>query len=301
MWPVIVIFMPHRTRCALIVFVPSSRNRHGYLAQLLDDPSSKCYGYRLRIVGHSLGAGCALIVALMLRSRYPNLRCLCYSPPGCMVTKKLALSCKDFLMTYILNYDLVPRLSLETMLRLRNEVLDLIVRIKVPKYRILIAFLRRHREDLINDTLGNYLCDRDNVPDSQFKQQLDEFHQAQEERRTERGARSKIKLYAPGRIIHLVRTSKDEATTSPCCHKCRASCCCCCCGSPKPAYIPKYARCDDFKEIVVATSMGTDHFPNNLAQAIRELGETFGIDDSVCPSDESLIPSSFHDSLEDED
>lgn len=36
--------------------------------------------YHLVITGHSLGAGTATIVALLLRDRYPNMKCYAYSP-----------------------------------------------------------------------------------------------------------------------------------------------------------------------------------------------------------------------------
>ena len=38
--------------------------------------------YRLVIVGHSLGAGTATILAVLLKEQYPNLQCYAYSPPG---------------------------------------------------------------------------------------------------------------------------------------------------------------------------------------------------------------------------
>lgn len=41
---------------------------------------TKSYG--LVIVGHSLGAGIASILGILLRNEYPNLMCYCYSPPG---------------------------------------------------------------------------------------------------------------------------------------------------------------------------------------------------------------------------
>ena len=33
-------------------------------------------------VGHSLGAGTATILAIMLKQEYPNTKCFAFSPPG---------------------------------------------------------------------------------------------------------------------------------------------------------------------------------------------------------------------------
>lgn len=38
--------------------------------------------FRLVLVGHSLGAGTAAILALLLRHEYPHVHCYAYSPPG---------------------------------------------------------------------------------------------------------------------------------------------------------------------------------------------------------------------------
>lgn len=38
--------------------------------------------YRLIVVGHSLGAGTAAILAMLLRPSYPDLFCYAFSPPG---------------------------------------------------------------------------------------------------------------------------------------------------------------------------------------------------------------------------
>lgn len=38
--------------------------------------------YDLVLVGHSLGAGTAAILAILLKQEHPNLSCFAYSPPG---------------------------------------------------------------------------------------------------------------------------------------------------------------------------------------------------------------------------
>lgn len=41
-----------------------------------------CSGWRLVVTGHSLGAGAAALLALLLRPSYPNVQCWAFSPPG---------------------------------------------------------------------------------------------------------------------------------------------------------------------------------------------------------------------------
>jgi sn1-specific diacylglycerol lipase len=87
--------------------------------------------YSLRITGHSLGAGCAFLLSLMLKKQYPGLRCLPYSPPGGLVSMKTARASADYTTSFILGSDIVPRLSIESMEHLRNETLEIISRLKV--------------------------------------------------------------------------------------------------------------------------------------------------------------------------
>ena len=38
--------------------------------------------YKLVITGHSLGAGVACVLGILLQPEYPKLHCYAYSPPG---------------------------------------------------------------------------------------------------------------------------------------------------------------------------------------------------------------------------
>ena len=43
--------------------------------------------YKIRTVGHSLGAGCAALLSLLLQADYPSVRALAVSPPGGLVSE----------------------------------------------------------------------------------------------------------------------------------------------------------------------------------------------------------------------
>ena len=67
--------------------------RHKTLDHALSNEFS---GFHLRVVGHSLGAGIAAMLGLMLRQKYPSLMCLCFSPPGCVFTPRTAERSKAY-------------------------------------------------------------------------------------------------------------------------------------------------------------------------------------------------------------
>jgi sn1-specific diacylglycerol lipase len=45
---------------------------------------------QLIVCGHSLGAGVAALLSLLLRPYFPNLKCYAFSPPGALVSPDLA-------------------------------------------------------------------------------------------------------------------------------------------------------------------------------------------------------------------
>ena len=65
--------------------------------------------YKLIITGHSLGAGVSAILAVLYHSRYENLHCYSFSPPGSLFTLPLVEYSKPFITTIIYGNDIVPR------------------------------------------------------------------------------------------------------------------------------------------------------------------------------------------------
>ncbi|KAI4801151.1 hypothetical protein KUCAC02_000077 [Chaenocephalus aceratus] len=94
--------------------------------------------YKLVITGHSLGAGTASLLAILLRNSFPTLQCYSFSPPGGLLSKALADYSKDFVVSVVLGKDLVPRLSLPNMEDLKRKILKVVSNCNKPKYRILL-------------------------------------------------------------------------------------------------------------------------------------------------------------------
>lgn len=251
------------------------------LEKLLLDPNAEYTDYTLRIVGHSLGAGIGVILSLMLRNTFPNLRCTCYSPPGGFITWRLAKECSSFVNSFVLDSDLVPRLSINNMERLRDEVLHLLARVKLSKYDIAKRIFRLSKEvelgdlDFLLQENEDMLYPQDDIPDSEFLRQLQRFERIQQERRSRRGVARSINLYPPGRIVHLVKTGQSKN----CLHGVTG---CITCGLSNAGfeYTAIRKENDDFNEIEISPTLWTDHFPNRVCMEIEKVAQSFGIDTS---------------------
>ncbi|BDA47245.1 probable Sn1-specific diacylglycerol lipase alpha [Coccomyxa sp. Obi] len=79
-------------------------------------------GYNIITVGHSLGAGAAALLAMMLKSRgVQRLQCYAFACPPCM-DQKLAADCKDYITSVALRDDVVARFSPQALARLNEEL-----------------------------------------------------------------------------------------------------------------------------------------------------------------------------------
>lgn len=68
-------------------------------------------GYNLIVTGHSLGAGVASLLTLLLKQTYPTVRCYAFSPPGCIISKNGQAEMEQHVLGIIVGDDLVPRTS----------------------------------------------------------------------------------------------------------------------------------------------------------------------------------------------
>jgi len=104
---------------------------------LLEEAFRHNPNYQLLVTGHSLGAGTAAILALKMKSEYPNIRCIAYSPPGGLISTALADLTKTFIMSVVVGDDIVPRLSVHSVHNLKADILKEIYNTSLPKYKII--------------------------------------------------------------------------------------------------------------------------------------------------------------------
>lgn len=95
--------------------------RLGFLSTLLGE-SGECHGYRVRIVGHSLGGAVATVLGMMLFGRYPDVHVYAYGPLPC-VDFIIAEACSHFVTSIVCNDEFSSRLSINSILRLRSAAI----------------------------------------------------------------------------------------------------------------------------------------------------------------------------------
>lgn len=229
------------------------------LDDLLLKENAACSGYKLRVTGHSLGAGCAAILSIMLRSKFPDLKGHCFSPPGCVLSRQMAESSKDYLTSYVLDSDIVPRLSQESMECLRDDVLEMIARIKVSKRDAVIASRGRSKE-----TLDEILYSTQSIPQSKFMDELTEFRERYAKRKDTR-TMINVRLVPPGILVHLVRTGFSTSSKYPC-------------ASQKDLYTARWIEADDLREIIISARLLDDHNPLNVLTELETIATSeFGL------------------------
>lgn len=108
---------------------------------------------------------------------------------------------------------------------------------------------------------------------SEFISQMETFRIIQNERKRKRGAKRKVKLFPPGKLVHLVKTGERSSCLDTTINRAL-------CGMTNAGYIytPVYVDNDDLNEILVSPTGWSDHFPNRVCIELERIASAFGID-----------------------
>nr|XP_061808001.1 diacylglycerol lipase-beta-like [Nerophis lumbriciformis] len=228
--------------------------------------------YKLVITGHSLGAGAAAVLAILLRSSFPTLKCYAFSPPGGLLSKALADYSKDFVVSVVLGKDLVPRLSLPNMEDLKRKILKIVSNCNKPKYRIL---LQGCWYELFGGDPDDFPSEMENRREQELSQPL-----LGEESLLIRNSSSyqslasddspvhtvpHMPLFLPGRVLHIL---EDGSTRRSCISQVR--------------YRAEWSNEMAFRSILISPRMLVDHMPDGVLRALESL--TRDKPYSLCPS-----------------
>lgn len=227
--------------------------------------------YKLVISGHSLGAGTASILAILLRSAFPTLLCYAFSPPGGLLSKALAEYSRQFVVSVVLGKDLVPRLSMPNMEDLKRRILKMVSNCNKPKYKIL---LRGCWYEIFGGSPDDFPTELESRREEQLGQPLlgeqsllvhgsSSYHGLDSE--DSPGQPTHLPLYLPGRILYITEEGCSRRS----------------CFSPV-TYRAEWSTETAFSSILIGPRMITDHMPDIVQRALRSLTQDrpFGL----CPS-----------------
>ncbi|XP_048248656.1 diacylglycerol lipase-beta-like isoform X2 [Haliotis rufescens] len=223
---------------------------------------------RLVIVGHSLGAGVAAILSILLKPRHGDLICFAYSPPGGLMSPSVSAHVQSYVCSVVVGKDLVPRLGLPTMNDLKTKIMQALDECKLPKHRILAKGCLRiacgcftsaegdaetaGREEPLLDS-GSGARYSINAAEDAAPQHRKKLKQALREAVIQSSTETEWLMTPPGQILHIEEAEEGGL-----------------CGGT-PDYCASWVAPDSFNEILISPSMVLDHFPDVVQDALQQL------------------------------
>lgn len=202
--------------------------------------------YRLVLVGHSLGAGTASILSILMHSMYPDLQCYAFSPPGGLLSEPAALFSRSFITSVVVGKDVVPRLGLHQMKLIQKDILAALSFSNDPKWKVIgysccsCSPTGSHDDEGIEEQICQAV-------EFWSKRNRRDIKETEEDRC--------CLLLPPGRILHVVRSHRKQQ------HK-----------QEKDMFHQAVWSCNqDFEEILISPVMFADHLPHNVMKALEAL------------------------------
>ncbi|WKY03093.1 hypothetical protein Q1695_016414 [Nippostrongylus brasiliensis] len=228
--------------------------------QVLEDLAVLNSNYGLVVCGHSLGAGVASLLTLLLKQEHPEVRCFAFAPPGCVISENGLREMEQHVMGIVSGDDVVSRISYHAMHRLRVKVATELDACTKAKYEILIRGIFRiffrpswesgplsgnnsvtDRANLISEAIypnGLYgTTNNGNLPTAAAITMV-----------TNERLASRVELFAPGKLLYISEDSDAE-------------------GGVSSEWID--ARC--LSDVKLTASAITDHLPKSIERMLEKL------------------------------
>lgn len=261
----------HRGIAKAAQYVKTILETQGILEEAFKSrPDLQSETYDLILCGHSLGAGVAAILGILLRQQYPNLKVYLYSAPGGLLSLPVVEYTKQFSTTVFLGNDVVQRLGIAQYERLRYCALHCLKNSNLQRGQLMSKFLCPS------------FCKKKSQVEYNPETSFDYLNCTNCETFLLKGVKVPFQpqpqiLYVPGKLIHIVKNYSD--TLRP-----RGM------FSKQPLYQAVWTDNEKFDRIIMADNMVHDHLPNNLMHGLKML---FKNTISTARPSRSSIPSAI--------
>ncbi|XP_051153410.1 diacylglycerol lipase-beta-like [Leptopilina boulardi] len=234
--------------------------------KILESAFEKYPHYNLTLTGHSLGAGLAVLLGLLIRPKYPELKVYAFATPAGLLSREAAKVTEEFVLTIGVGDDFIMRLSVDSTENFRTSLLITLQACQLPKYRVVLNgfgyMLFGVPDRDLNRTWRNGNTINSIPGQLPLLVEADSARQRETrifERDLSRRRFSKVRLFTAGRILHIVRCknpSTDKKKKK---------------NNKDRKYEMRWAQAEDFMEMSVMPRMLLDHLPENLELALATL------------------------------
>ncbi|KAG7212746.1 hypothetical protein KM043_013011 [Ampulex compressa] len=257
-------WLGHKGMVQAAEYIRKKLNEEGIIARALSKNTSRgTHQFGLTLVGHSLGAGTAAILAILLRQEYPDLNCFSFAPPGGLLSMPAQQYSQEFITSVVVGKDVVPRIGLRQMESLRADLINAIKRSVDPKWKTIACSVM--------------CCGCGSTPTSAANLEaggcISEYQRDKDQARAQTVVPSDSSialtlhrpLYPPGRIIHVVRhhPNKGEQKYETRWRQMLSK--------REPVYQALWAGPCDFDEVLISPVMIQDHMPDNMLKALNKV------------------------------
>lgn len=261
--------MVHKGIYETAVFVKNKLEETGALNKAF----SMYQNYNLVLTGHSLGAGTAAVLAMILQPSYPSIKCFAYSPPCGLLNPVAAQFTESFVLSVVIGDDLVARLSVEGVDTLKQRIIMELSEATLPKYRIIArgcwsclfgasSAMLENFDNSSQASTPNQNLPLLGTPTSPLPHTYESLSDVGRRLNRQNLSSSKLASFPkrlPGRILHIVEKSPLESRPD----------------MLDTQYEVRWAHQEDFRELTVTPRMVVDHLPDTVINTLRRLVQQY--------------------------